>query len=50
MERGPNGAPAAMDSAEIRAQYEKLAAEKGKRARDLAVSDYFKGRNLLKEG
>jgi hypothetical protein len=37
-----------MDSAEVRGQYVKLATDKGKRPRDLAVSDYFKGIDLLK--
>jgi len=41
-------ATAAMDSAEVRGQYVKLATDKGKRPRDLAVSDYFKGIDLLK--
>ena len=40
-------AKAAMADPEVRATYEKYAAEKGKRPFDLAVSDYFKGRNLL---
>src|SRR4026208_608426 len=31
----------------VRARYEKEAASKNKRPHDLAVSDYFKGRNLL---
>jgi hypothetical protein len=41
-------AKAAMAVPEVRAAYETLAAEKHKRPFDLAVSDYFKGRNLLK--
>ena len=41
-------AKAAMAVPEVRAVYEKLAAEHHKRPFDLAVSDYFKGRNLLK--
>ena len=40
-------AKAAMAVPEVRAIYEKSAAEKHKRPFDLAVSDYFKGRNLL---
>ncbi len=40
-------AKAAMAEPKARAQYEKAAAEAGKRPFDLAVSDYFKGRNLL---
>ncbi len=40
-------AKAAMADPQIRAEYEKRAAEKHKRPYDLAVSDYFKGRNLL---
>ena len=40
-------AKAAMAVPEVRAAYEKSATEKGKRPFDLAVSDYFKGRNLL---
>ena len=40
-------AKAAMAVPEVRAAYEKLAAENHKRPYDLAVSDYFKGRNLL---
>jgi hypothetical protein len=40
-------AKAAMAVSEVRATYEKLAAEQHKRPFDLAVSDYFKGRNLL---
>jgi hypothetical protein len=40
-------AKAAMINPQVRAAYEKSAAEKGKRPFDLAVSDYFKGRNLL---
>jgi hypothetical protein len=31
----------------VRAKYEKTAAKQGKRAFDLAVSDFFHGKNLL---
>jgi hypothetical protein len=41
-------AKAAMAEPKVRAVYEKMAAEQHKRPFDLAVSDYFKGRNLLK--
>jgi hypothetical protein len=41
-------AKAAMAMPEVRALYEKSAAEQHKRPFDMAVSDYFKGRNLLK--
>jgi hypothetical protein len=37
-----------MDNTEIRAQYMRLADEKGKRPRDMAVSDFFKGIDRLK--
>lgn len=37
----------AMAVPEVRAVYEKMAAEQHKRPFDMAVSDYFKGRNLL---
>lgn len=40
-------AKAAMADPQVRASYEKLAAQQHKRPFDLAVSDYFKGRNLL---
>ena len=40
-------AQAAMAEPNVRARYEKEAARKNKRPYDLAVSDYFKGRNLL---
>jgi hypothetical protein len=33
----------------VRAKYEKAAAKQGKHPFDLAVSDYFEGRNLLVE-
>lgn len=39
----------AMSDEEVRMQYTAEAAAKGKRPFDLAVSDYFKGRNLLME-
>lgn len=39
----------AMDNEAVRMQYTAEAAEKGKRPFDLAVSDYFRGRNLLLE-
>ena len=40
-------AKAAIAVPEVRAIYEKSATEQHKRPFDLAVSDYFKGRNLL---
>jgi hypothetical protein len=40
-------AKAAMAAPKVRARYEKLAAKQHKRPFDMAVSDYFKGRNLL---
>ena len=40
-------AKAAMAEPNVRARYETEAATKNKRPHDLAVSDYFKGRNLL---
>jgi len=40
-------AKAAMADVHVRARYEQAAATKGKRPFDLAVSDYFKGENLL---
>ena len=40
-------AKAAMAEPTVRAQYEKAAVKAGKRPFDLAVSDYFKGQNLL---
>ena len=42
-------ARAALADASVRAQYEAESAQAGKRPFDLAVSDYFKGRNLLEE-
>ncbi len=42
-------AQAAMADERARAYYEQQAAAQGKRRFDLAVSDYFKGRNLLEE-
>jgi hypothetical protein len=43
-------AKAAMADPKVRARYEKRAAKENKRPFDLAVSDYFKGRNLLPGG
>lgn len=40
-------AKSAMAEPKVRAKYEKRAAKLGKRPYDLAVSDYFKGKNLL---
>jgi len=40
-------AKAAMAEPKVRARYEKAARKQGKRPFDLAVSDYFKGRDLL---
>jgi hypothetical protein len=40
-------ARAAMAEPKVRAVYEKMAAKKGKRPFDMAVSDYFKGNDLL---
>ena len=40
-------AKAAMAEPKVRAVYEKMAAKKGKRPFDMAVSDYFKGNDLL---
>lgn len=40
-------AKAAMAEPKVRARYEKAAAKKSKRPFDLAVSDYFKGNDLL---
>jgi hypothetical protein len=40
-------ARAAMADEKVRTVYAEAAAQKGKRPFDLAVSDYFKGRNLL---
>jgi hypothetical protein len=37
----------AMAEPKVRAVYEKMAAKKGKRPFDIAVSDYFKGNDLL---
>ena len=42
-------ARAAMADAQVRTRYEQAAVTKGKRPFDLAVSDYFKGRDLRKE-
>jgi len=38
---------AALADPKVRARYERKAKKQGKRARDLAMSDYFKGKNLL---
>ena len=38
---------AALADPDLRVQYEERAATQNKRPKDLAVSDYFKGRNLL---
>jgi hypothetical protein len=43
-------AKAAMATPKVRARYEKLAIKQHKRPFDMAVSDYFKGRNLLSDG
>ena len=43
-------AKAAMADPQVRARYEREAASKGKRPFDMAVSDYFKGRDLRNEG
>ncbi|NJC97343.1 MAG: hypothetical protein C3F07_10665 [Anaerolineales bacterium] len=43
-------ARSALADPEVRARYEADAAAQGKRPFDLAVSDYFKGRDLLNEG
>jgi hypothetical protein len=40
-------AKAAMAEPTVRAKYEKAALKAGKRPFDLAVSDYFKGKDLL---
>ena len=40
-------ARAAMAAPQVRAIYEREAASRGKRPYELAISDYFKGRNLL---
>lgn len=42
-------AKAAMADPQVRARYEAEAVPQGKRPFDTAVSDYFKGRDLLKE-
>jgi len=39
----------AMDNPKVRAHYEKIATKKGKRAFQLAISDFFHGNNLLEE-
>jgi hypothetical protein len=43
-------AKAAMADQQVRTVYEKMAAKKHKRPFDMAVSDYFKGNNLLTKG
>ena len=43
-------ARAALADDRVHALYVEEAAQKGKRPFDLAVSDYFKGRNLLADG
>jgi hypothetical protein len=43
-------AKAALADPQVRARYEQEAAAQGKRPFDLAVSDYFHGRDLRKEG
>ena len=40
-------ARAALADPKVRAKYQKAAAKKGKRPFDLAVSDFFHGKNLL---
>ena len=40
-------ARAAMAEPKVRAVYEKMAAKQGKRPFDMAVSDYFKGNDLI---
>ena len=40
-------AKAALAEPKLRARYEKKAARQHKRARDVAMSDYFKGKDLL---
>jgi len=42
-------AKAAMAKPKVRAKYEKAASKQGKRPFDLAVSDYFKGNDLLSQ-
>lgn len=42
-------ARAAMADETVHAQYLEIAAAKGKRPFDMAVSDYFKGKNLLQK-
>jgi hypothetical protein len=42
-------ARSAMAEPTVRARYEQAAAKQGRRPFDLAVSDYFKGRNLLEK-
>jgi hypothetical protein len=40
-------ARAAMAEPKVRRRYEKMAAKSQKRPYDMAISDFFKGRNLL---
>ena len=42
-------AKVAMADEKVRLKYEKLAKKLGKRPFDMAVSDYFKGKNLLEK-
>lgn len=42
-------AKAALATPELRLEYERMANEQNKRPWDLAVSDYFKGNDLLKK-
>lgn len=43
-------AKASMAEPDVRASYEKRATEEGKRPYDLALSDYLRGKNLLRSG
>lgn len=43
-------AQAAMADPKVRSRYEKKAEKEGRRARDLAIADYLKGKNLLTAG
>ncbi len=42
-------AKAALAHPQVREQYEKAALQQGKRPRDLAISDFFKGINLMEK-